>query len=32
LDHRFNYTFNIPLIIEIKRGKNWLEMEKIFEG
>jgi DNA polymerase I-like protein with 3'-5' exonuclease and polymerase domains len=32
LDHRFNFTFNIPLVIEIKRGKNWLEMEKIFEG
>jgi len=32
LDHKFNFTFNIPLVIEIKRGKNWLEMEKIFKG
>jgi len=32
LDHRFNFTFTVPLMIEIKRGKNWLEMEKIFEG
>ena len=29
LQNDFNYTFIVPLEIEIKRGKNWLDMKVI---
>lgn len=31
LKERFNYNFTVPLAIEIKNGKNWLEMDTVLE-
>jgi DNA polymerase I-like protein with 3'-5' exonuclease and polymerase domains len=32
LDKTFNYKFTVPLAIEVKKGRNWLDMETVMEA